>query len=63
MIVEVNPDYRVHIRTSVLEEVNGPMLQHGLQELHGSLIQLPKRSEHLPKREYLAERFRQFQAA
>jgi putative restriction endonuclease len=62
-ILGVDPDYRVHIRQDVLEEHDGPMLLHGLQELHGSVIQLPKRSEHLPRREYLAERFRQFQAA
>lgn len=62
-ILGVDADYRVHIRRDVLDEHDGPMLQHGLQELHGSLIQVPRRSEHLPKREYLAERFRQFQAA
>jgi putative restriction endonuclease len=62
-ILGVDADYRVHIRRDVLEEHDGPMLQHGLQELHGSLIQVPRRAEHLPKRDYLAERFRQFQAA
>lgn len=62
-ILGVDADYRIHIRRDVLDEHDGPMLQHALQELHGSLIQLPKPSEHLPKREYLEERFRQFQAA
>jgi len=62
-ILGVDADYRVHIRSDVLEEHDGPMLQHGLQELHGNLIQVPRRPEHLPKREYLAERFRAFQAA
>jgi putative restriction endonuclease len=62
-ILGVDADYRVHIRRDVLEEHDGPMLQHGLQELHGNLIQVPRKSEHLPKREYLAERFRQFLAA
>ena len=62
-ILGVDADYRIHIRQDVLEEHDGPMLQHGLQELHGNLIQVPRRSEHLPNREYLAERFSQFRAA
>ena len=62
-ILGVDADCRVHIRSDVLEEHDGPMLQHGLQELHGNLIQVPRKPEHLPKKEYLAERFRAFQAA
>ena len=62
-ILGVDADYRVHIRQDVLEEHDGPMLQHGLQELHGNVIQVPRRPEHLPNREYLAERFSRFQAA
>jgi putative restriction endonuclease len=62
-ILGVDADYRVHIRRDVLEEHDGPMLQHGLQELHGNLIQVPRRPEHLPRREYLAERFKIFEAA
>jgi putative restriction endonuclease len=62
-ILGVDADYRVHIRRDVLEEHDGPMLQHGLQELHGSSIQVPRRTEHLPNREYLAERFTLFLAA
>lgn len=60
-ILGVAPDYIVHIRRDVLEEHDGPMLLHGLQELHGSRIVLPRR--HHPKPEYLEERFGQFQAA
>ena len=63
LILGIDPDYRVHIRSSVLEESDGPMLLHGLQEMHGSLIQVPRRPEHLPNQEYLAKRFGQFQAA
>jgi putative restriction endonuclease len=63
MILGIDPDYRVHIRSSVLEESDGPMLLHGLQEMHGSLIHVPHRREHLPNRDYLAERFHRFRAA
>ncbi len=62
-ILGVDPDYRVHLRADVLEEHDGPMLRHGLQELHGGWIQTPRRAEHLPNRGYLAERFERFRAA
>jgi len=62
-ILGVDPEYRIHLRADVLEEHDGPMLRHGLQELHGGVIQTPRRAEHLPNRGYLAERFRGFRAA
>jgi putative restriction endonuclease len=62
-ILGVDPEYRVHIRIDVLEEEDGPMLLHGLQELHNGLIGLPRASAHRPNREYLAERFAHFRAA
>ena len=33
-IIGVNPDYRVEVRVDVLEEIDGPMLEHGLQGFH-----------------------------
>jgi putative restriction endonuclease len=62
-ILGVDAEYRVHLRPDVLEEHDGPMLRHGLQELHGARIQLPRKAEHRPKPEYLAERFARFMAA
>jgi putative restriction endonuclease len=62
-ILGVDPEYRVHLRPDVLEEHDGPMLRHALQELHGSRIQTPRKAEHLPNRDYLAERFARFMAA
>lgn len=59
-ILGVAPDFTVHVRRDVLEEHDGPMLQHGLQELQGSRITLPRREEQHPNREYLEERFRRF---
>jgi putative restriction endonuclease len=37
-IIGVNPDYRVEVRVDVLEEIDGPMLEHGLQGFHGSRL-------------------------
>ena len=36
--IGVNPDYRVEVRVDVLEEIDGPMLEHGLQGFHGSRL-------------------------
>lgn len=58
----VDPDYRVRVSQKVLEEEDGPMLRHGLQELHGILIRTP-RSPHLkPNRDFLAMRLESFSA-
>lgn len=62
-ILGVDPAYRIHLRQDVLEEHDAPMLRHGLQEMHGGLIQVPRRAEHRPNRDYLAERFERFVAA
>src|SRR5947207_4982981 len=62
-ILGVDPNYTIHIRQDVLQEEDGPMLLHGLQELHGSRIILPKTELLRPNRNYLAERFGRFAAA
>jgi putative restriction endonuclease len=33
-ILGVTPDYIIHVREDVLEEEDGPVLQHGLKGLH-----------------------------
>ncbi len=62
-ILGIDPDYRIHLRPDVIEEVDGPMLQHGLQEMHDHTIQVPRTKSHRPNPDYLAERFDRFQAA
>jgi putative restriction endonuclease len=63
LFVTVNLDYRVVVREDVLDEQDGPMLLHGLQELHGRAIQLPRRSEWMPSRDSLSQHLRRFGAA
>ena len=46
----------------LLEAIDGPMLRHGLQEVHGWRIQAPKRPAELPDRDLLAERHAAFMA-
>lgn len=62
-IVGVDPDYLVHVRRDVLDEIDGPMLRHGLQDLHGEKLTVPRSPAKKPNREYLAERFDAFRAA
>lgn len=62
-ILGISPDYRVHIREDILAEVDGPMLQHGIKEMEGREIRLPRRDLLRPNREYLAERYAGFRAA
>ena len=58
----VSPDYRVAINRSLLDEVDGPMLRHGIQEMHGREIVLPRRQADRPDRDGLAWRWAQFSA-
>jgi putative restriction endonuclease len=59
----VTPDYEVRIALELLEEIDGPMLKHGLQEMHGRPLALPSRLKDRPSREHLAWRFEQYSAA
>jgi putative restriction endonuclease len=62
-IIGIDPDARVHVREDVLHEEDGPMLRHGLQEVAGSQLVLPRREDLQPNRDFLAERFERFRAA
>lgn len=59
----VSPDYRVAINRELLEEVDGPMLKHGLQEMHGRTLTLPVRRADRPDRDRLAWRWARFSSA
>ena len=62
-ILGIRPDYRVEIQTDILAEVDGPMLKHGLQELHGSTLVLPNRVADRPDPDRLDQRYERFRAA
>jgi putative restriction endonuclease len=62
-ILGIDPDARVHVRGDILDEIDGPMLRHGLQEVHGVRLILPRHAEQRPNREFLEERFERFRAA
>lgn len=54
--------YLLHVRRDILDEIDGPMLRHGLQALHGGKMTVPRSAGKKPNREYLAERFEGFRA-
>ena len=56
MILGVRPDYIIRVRADVLEEVDGPMLRHGLQGLEGQRILVPSRRVDRPDEGRLGER-------
>ena len=58
----VDPDDRIVVRQDVLDEEDGPMLRHGLQELHHAAILVPSRASNRPDRDLLAWRLEQFGA-
>jgi putative restriction endonuclease len=62
-LLGITPDYVVQVRADVLEEEDGPMLQHGLQGFHGSRIYVPHATESRPDRELLAVQYGRFTAA
>jgi putative restriction endonuclease len=59
----ISPDLRVEINRDLLEEVDGPMLRHGLQEMHGTTIQVPRRRLEHPDQDRLSSRYDTFVSA
>lgn len=62
-ILGISPDFMVEIRRDILAEVDGPMLKHGLQEMNGHRIMLPRAPLNRPNPEYLELRYAKFRAA
>jgi len=62
-IIGVSPEYVIEVREDVLEEHDGPMLQHGIKELHRQRIILPRKKEFMPNRGFLDWRYQKFRAA
>ena len=59
----VTPDYRIHVRPSILAESDGPMLVVGLQQINGQQIELPSKPGLRPDRDRLAVRYESFQSS
>ncbi|ROS79130.1 HNH endonuclease [Cellulomonas sp. PhB143] len=58
----ITADHRVDIALDLLAEIDGPMLKHGLQEMHGRFLKLPRKRSDRPDRELLSWRYERFVA-
>lgn len=59
----IRPDYVVEINSTLLREVDGPMLRHGLQEMNGGVITIPRSKPSRPDPERLEVRYEEFRRA
>ncbi|GAA5179946.1 HNH endonuclease [Rugosimonospora acidiphila] len=62
-IIGIRPDRVVEVRQDILAEIDGPMLRHGLQEMHGSALFLPRSRRDQPDPTRLEQRYEQFRSA
>ena len=62
-IIGVTPDFIIHVRKDVLEEEDGPVLQHGLKGLHNTKLILPNLKSQYPSKEALDWRYNRFTRA
>jgi len=63
-IVGIRPDSVIEVRDDVLVEIDGPMLRHGLQDLHGRpLLVVPRGESDRPNANFLRDRYQLFRAA
>lgn len=62
-ILGIRPDLHVEVRQDILTEIDGPMLQHGLQEAAGMQVSVPRSREAQPDPSSLEERYQQFRSA
>ena len=59
-ILGIRPDKVIEINRTILEEIDGPMLKHGLQGFHQQKIQVPRAEGQRPRPEFLEVRYEMF---
>ena len=62
-ILGVRPDLVIDVRGDILDEVDGPMLRHGIQEMAGVRLTVPRQRSAHPNRDGLERRYEEFRAA
>jgi putative restriction endonuclease len=63
MFIGLTPNYEIKVRKDILEEKDGPMLIHGLKDLHNKSILLPSKIIHWPDKDRLNWKYKQFLSA
>ena len=59
-LIGITPDFKVEVKEAILKEKDGPMLQHGLKDLHGISIIKPADKAAWPNREALDHKYSEF---
>lgn len=62
-IIGINPDFKIEVRKDILDEIDGPMLKYGIQEMHGIKIIVPNSATKRPDKVLLAIRYQEFREA
>lgn len=62
-LLGITGDGEIRINERLLEEIDGPMLQHGLKDMHRQSINPPRRRNDHPDTERLERRFQRFLVA
>lgn len=59
-LVGIDGDYIVHVREDILNEIDGPMLEHGIKAMNGKSLWVPRVEKNRPNSESLNIRFEEF---
>lgn len=59
----IRPDYRIVVSPAIMEETDGPMLRHGLQEIHDQRLIVPGHVRDRPDPDRLRSRYSEFAEA
>lgn len=59
-LLGISSDLEVRLNAALLDEIDGPMLRHGLQEMHGRELTLPSRRADRPDPDRIDLRFHEF---
>lgn len=62
-LIGIRPDLTIDVATDVLEEVDGPMLQHMLKDIRGQRINVPRSRSAMPRPEALEWKYERFRSA
>ncbi|WP_276940559.1 HNH endonuclease [Ferrimicrobium acidiphilum] len=58
-LLGIRPDFVVEIRSELLREIDGPMLQHDIKEMNGTQLELPGERASRPDTARLEERYQE----
>jgi len=59
-MIGIRPDYTIEVRSDLLAEFDGPVLQHGIKNLHGHKLIIPNSEALKPGKSFLEWRYEKF---